>query len=92
MVDEGATGSVIFFFGPRLDERLLEVGPELVRILEPDREAEQALRDAVALPAVRLSIVVSTPPSDVAFLISCVAVSTFTASGTSNESRPPKPG
>src|SRR6266550_906821 len=32
-------------------QRLLEVGPELVRILEPDAETEQAGRDSVALPA-----------------------------------------
>ena len=33
-------------------QRLLEVGPELLGILEPDREPEQARRDPVSLPAV----------------------------------------
>src|SRR5207247_2903741 len=32
-------------------ERLLEVGPELVRVLEPDAQAKQPRRHAVALPA-----------------------------------------
>src|SRR5205085_6421219 len=35
-----------------LPERLLEVGPERLDVLEPDRQAEQPGRDPVALPAV----------------------------------------
>ena len=46
----------LHIFGRRrssgLGERLLEVGPEVVGILEPDREPQQAGRDAIALPAV----------------------------------------
>src|SRR5204862_448263 len=36
---------------PALAQRLLEVGPERLAILEPRAEAEQPRRDAVALPA-----------------------------------------
>src|SRR5512132_1110589 len=32
-------------------ERLLEVGPELIDVLEPDAQAEQVLRYAVTFPA-----------------------------------------
>jgi hypothetical protein len=37
---------------PSRGECLLEVGPEPVRVFEADRQAKQADRDAVALPAV----------------------------------------
>src|ERR671937_610281 len=36
----------------RRGQRLLEVGPELLDVLEPDAEPQQVLRHAIALPAI----------------------------------------
>src|SRR6266550_7374178 len=54
-ISAGAPGGIGTRLGvavlPALAQRLLEVGPERLAILEPRAEAEQPRRDAVALPA-----------------------------------------
>ena len=79
----------------RVLERLSEVGPELVGILEPDAEPEEALGQRSPSHLWRLSMRLWTLPSEVALRTSRVDVSTRRAappSATSKEMRPPMPG
>ncbi len=74
-------------------ERLLEVGPDLVDVLEPNAEPQEPRRDARALPAgAALHRRVRTAEARCVEDQPVVEVSTDRGSSTSKAIRPEKPG
>ena len=78
-------------------QRLLEIGDQVVDVLDADREPEQVgrCRRAGALGAARCSMRLSTPPSEVArfhsFVFAATAIAACSPPATRIDSIPPNP-